>query len=459
MNRTTRLILYFFFVFAFFFVWDYFVLRPKREALIKQKNRPKPQKVEKKEPKLSKPEIRYAPKLGHLKLNGYIYTVDLNNGAIFSLIDRKHKAEPSGYIIKPLRVDSQTVKIIGRGVLTDKFDINVVEDFRLKISLKDDIPFQITTPLSEYKGDGIGERKELFIKTKSNRVNKYSYKNSNINFRGDTLIWFGLRSRYYFVGIWDFEGSVVSFKDGNRITLRLYPKGDKEFYVFFGPAEKKLLSLKPSMKEVFDLGGGWATIIAWPIYWILMALGKLGNYGIAIILLALIIKLLTSPLSLNMYRASLKMQKLKPKLEKIQKLYKDDPERLQWETLKLYREAGFNPLGGCLPLLLQLPIFWALYQVLQNSIELKGAEFLFWIKDLSHKDPYYVLPIVMGGISLLNTYLSPGLDPNSKRTSMILSAVFVFIFLNFPAGIVLYWLVYSLFGIIEHRLYKLVWKH
>jgi YidC/Oxa1 family membrane protein insertase len=159
-----------------------------------------------------------------------------------------------------------------------------------------------------------------------------------------------------------------------------------------------------------------------------------------------------------MYKASAKMQELKPKLEKIQKLYRNDPERLQWETLKLYREAGFNPFAGCLPLFLQLPIFFALYQVLHNSIELKGAEFVFWIKDLSARDPYYVLPIIMGGVSVLNAYLQPNVDPQSKRISILISLLFVLLFLTFPAGIVLYWLTYSLLGILEQRIYKLLWK-
>jgi len=261
-----------------------------------------------------------------------------------------------------------------------------------------------------------------------------------------------------FEPIWDFRGFVVSFKDGDRITLRLYPKGDKEFFVFFGPAEKRLLSMEPNMEKAFDLGGGWTTFLAWPIYWVLTFFeGLTKNYGIAIILLALFIKLLTSPLSINMYKASAKMQELKPKLEKIQKLYRNDPERLQWETMKLYREAGFNPFSGCLPLFLQLPIFFALYQVLQNSIELKGAE-LFWIKDLSARDPYYVLPIIMGGVSVLNVYLQPNVDPQSKRISILISLLFVFLFLTFPAGIVLYWLTYSLLGILEQRIYKILWK-
>jgi YidC/Oxa1 family membrane protein insertase len=434
MKRTTGIILYFIFVMTFLLLWDYFVLRPKREELLKQQTEKKAEAVIKASPE---------PPLITLKADGYEYLIDENTGAIYGLNDKRHKARVTGYIIKPLR-DTQI------------FNLENLGNYRLKITLKEERPLQITLPITE---DPKHERKELFVQYVNGKLKKFNYQNANQEFYTDSVRWIGLRSRYYMVSVWDFMGFVVSFKDGDRITLRLYPKGDKEFFVFFGPAEKRLLSMEPNMEKAFDLGGGWTTFLAWPIYWVLTFFeGLTKNYGIAIILLALFIKLLTSPLSFNMYKASAKMQELKPKLEKIQKLYRNDPERLQWETMKLYREAGFNPFAGCLPLFLQLPIFFALYQVLQNSIELKGAEFIFWIKDLSARDPYYVLPIIMGGVSILNAYLQPNVDPQSKRISILISLLFVFLFLTFPAGIVLYWLTYSLLGILEQRIYKLLWK-
>ncbi len=433
MNRTTGIILYFIFVMTFLLIWDYFVLKPKREEALKRIGE------EKKETLI---KASTEPPLLTLRSKGYEYLIDSNNGAIFGLNDKKHKARITGYIIKPLK-----------GSWT--FDLEDLGNYRLKVKLREEKPIEITLPTTEYPKQ---ERKELFVEYLDGKLKKFSYQNANQEFYTDSVRWFGLRSRYYMVSVWNFEGFVVSFKDGDKITLRLYPK-DKEFFVFFGPAEKNLLSIEPNMSKAFDLGGGWTTFLAWPIYWILTFFEKLTkNYGLAIILLAIFIKLLTSPLSINIYKSSVKMQQLKPKLEKIQKLYKDDPERLQWETLKLYREAGFNPLSGCLPIFLQLPIFFALYQVLQNSIELKGAEFILWIKDLSAKDPYYVLPLIMGGVSILNVYLQPNVDPQSKQTSILISVLFIFLFLTFPAGIVLYWLTYSLLGVIEQRIYKVLWK-
>ncbi|NPA80770.1 MAG: membrane protein insertase YidC [Thermotogae bacterium] len=454
-DRTTRLLLFFIFAMGFMFVWDYVVVRPKREALRRQQAKTrverKPQPQKKKTPTV-KPL-----KLAEIRLNGYSYRIDLESGAIYSLLDRKHKAEPKAYIVKPLRVSAPPeVDTINGRVEGDGFEYGFGENFAIDFTLETDKPIQITTPLTE---KGRYQRKDLMVKTKAGAFHKIRYKDANLKFRADTMLWFGLRSRYYLAAVSGFKGKVVSFKDGDRITLRLYPDGPQSFKIFFGPAEREVLAkFNPPLKEAFDLGGGWLGWMVWPIYWALVFFYKFtGHYGIAIILLALVLKLLLSPLYVNMYRSAKAMQKLQPKLKKLQKLYKDDPERLQWETMKLYREAGVNPLSGCLPMLLMLPVFWALYQVLQNAIELKGSSFL-WVQDLSMKDPYYALPIIMGLVSAANAWFQPTADPNTKRTSLLMSAVFVFIFLNLPAGIVLYWLAYSLFGLIEQRIYRFILK-
>jgi len=457
-DRTTRLLLFFVFAMGFMFLWDYVFVRPKREALkrqeakVKKVEKPKPAKVKKKVPTI-KPL-----KLTEIRLNGHAYTVDVGNGAVYSLRDYKHKAEPKGYIIKPLRkVNGVEVDVRAKRVEGDWFSYTFGDNFGITFEIKDNKPIQITTPITE---KGQYQRKDLLVKTRKGEFKKIKYGDANLKFRGDTMLWFGPRSRYYLVAVTGFKGRVVSFKDGDRITLRLYPDSSQKFRVFFGPTEREVLArFNPPLKEAFDLGGGWLKWMVWPIYWALVFFYKFtGHYGLAIIVLALVLKILMSPLYVNMYRSAKGMQKLQPKLKKIQELYKDDPERLQWEMMKLYREAGVNPLGGCLPMILMLPIFWALYQVLQNAIELKGSSFL-WVQDLSMKDPYYALPIIMGVVSAANAWFQPTADPNTKRTSVLMSAVFVFIFLNLPAGIVLYWLAYSLFGLIEQRIYRYILKY
>jgi len=324
MNRTTGIILYFIFVMTFLLFWDYFVLRPKREELLKQQTEKKAETVIKASPE---------PPLITLKSDGYEYLIDENIGAIYGLNDKRHKARVTGYIVKPLR-DTQI------------FNLENLGNYRLKITLKEERPLQITLPITE---DPRRERREIFVQYVNGKLKKFNYQYANQEFYTDSVRWIGLRSRYYMVSIWDFRGFVVSFKDGDRITLRLYPKGDKEFFVFFGPAEKRLLSMEPNMEKAFDLGGGWTTFLAWPIYWVLTFFeGLTKNYGIAIILLALFIKLLTSPLSFNMYKSIRKDAEIKAQAGK-------DPETIRKRSGKVTVGNHETLQGGGFQSLLRLP--------------------------------------------------------------------------------------------------------
>ncbi|OGR74831.1 MAG: hypothetical protein A2X32_07960 [Elusimicrobia bacterium GWC2_64_44] len=172
-----------------------------------------------------------------------------------------------------------------------------------------------------------------------------------------------------------------------------------------------------------------------------------GNYGIAIIILSVIIQILLTPLSFKSYKAMAVMKKIQPEMQSIQKMYKDDPQRMNREVMDLYKRHGTNPLGGCLPMLLQIPVFFALFTALRNSWSLHGAPFFLWIKDLSSKDPFYVLPLVMGGIMFLQQHLSPQTsDPAQAAMMKWMPVIFTFMFLSFPSGLVLYWLINSTWG-------------
>jgi YidC/Oxa1 family membrane protein insertase len=141
------------------------------------------------------------------------------------------------------------------------------------------------------------------------------------------------------------------------------------------------------------------------------------------------------------------MKKIQPEMQAIQKKYKDDPKRMNQEVMDLYKRHGTNPLGGCLPMLLQIPVFFSLFTALRNSWDLHGAPFIFWIKDLSAKDPFYVLPLVMGGIMFLQQNLSPQTgDPSQAAMMKWMPVIFTFMFLTFPSGLVLYWLINSTWG-------------
>ncbi|SNZ06660.1 YidC/Oxa1 family membrane protein insertase [Persephonella hydrogeniphila] len=173
------------------------------------------------------------------------------------------------------------------------------------------------------------------------------------------------------------------------------------------------------------------------------------NWGVAIILLTVLIRIIFFPLNHKSLKAMKKMADLAPEIKKLQKKYKDDPQKLQQEMMKLYAEHGANPMSGCLPIIVQIPVFIALYNVLMVTVELKNAPFMLWITDLSSKDPYYILPILMGLSMVAQQWITPSSDKNQKMIMYIMAAVFTFMFMNFPSGLVLYWLTNNILGLLQ----------
>jgi YidC/Oxa1 family membrane protein insertase len=170
-----------------------------------------------------------------------------------------------------------------------------------------------------------------------------------------------------------------------------------------------------------------------------------GNYGVSIIILTLILQILLLPLTLKSFKAAQSMKKLQPKLARLKEMYGGDPKRMNVETMNLYKTSGTNPFGGCLPMVVQLPIFWALFTTLRNAYELRGSPFVGWIHDLSIHDPLYILPVVMGGGMFLQQRMTGSTaDPTQRQMMYIMPVMFTVMFANFPAGLVLYWLTNSL---------------
>ncbi|MDI6751604.1 MAG: membrane protein insertase YidC [bacterium] len=218
--------------------------------------------------------------------------------------------------------------------------------------------------------------------------------------------------------------------------------------VYIGPKDNKELSKFGLVK----LSGLWF-LAKWILYCLSFLYKVVGNYGLAIILLTIIIKIVLHPLTRKNFKAMKAMAKLKPHMERLKEKHKD-PKILQEETMKLYQEHKVNPFGGCLPLLLQMPVFFALYSAFDNGIELRGAPFIFWIQDLSAKDPYFVLPILMGVSMFIQQKMSPspGGDASTEKIMMIMPIIMTFMFLQFPSGLVLYWFIQNIVTIIEHWL-------
>jgi len=220
--------------------------------------------------------------------------------------------------------------------------------------------------------------------------------------------------------------------------------------LFVGPQEqKRLRSAAPGLDLVVDYG--WLTIIAWPLFWLLEKFHSLsGNWGVAIILLTVVVKLVFFPLSAASYKSMAKMKLITPRLTKIREMYGNDRQKMNQAMMELYRTEKINPLGGCLPIVVQIPVFIALYWVLLAAIELRHAPFIFWIRDLSALDPFYVLPVLMTASMFIQTKMNPTPpDPVQAKIMTFMPFVFSVFFFFFPAGLVLYWLVNNILSILQ----------
>ena len=220
--------------------------------------------------------------------------------------------------------------------------------------------------------------------------------------------------------------------------------------LYAGPQEQeKLKALAPGLEHVVDYG--WLTVLAYPLFILLNWLENLvHNWGVAIILLTVIIKLVFYPLSAASYKSMAQMRKMAPRLQHLKERYGDDRQKLHEAMMKVYQEEKINPLGGCLPILVQIPVFIALYWVLLSAVELRQAPFALWITDLSAADPYYVLPVVMAATMFIQQRLSPTPpDPVQAKVMMIMPIAFSVFFFFFPAGLVLYWLVNNVLSILQ----------
>jgi YidC/Oxa1 family membrane protein insertase len=224
-----------------------------------------------------------------------------------------------------------------------------------------------------------------------------------------------------------------------------------KFSGYIGAKEYKTLhDIDPILVNTIEYG--WFTFAAKPLFALLMWLhGIFGNWGWSIIGLTAIIRLVLYPLT---YKGMVSMQKMKdlaPKMKELKEKYKSDPQRLNAATMEMYKKHGANPLGGCLPMLLQIPVFFAIYRVLLNAVELQGADWILWVHDLSRMDQYYVLPLLMGASMFLQQRMTPNnfTDPMQEKVMKYLPVIFTFFFITFPSGLVLYWFVNNLFSILQ----------
>ncbi|KFJ42477.1 membrane protein insertase YidC [Francisella philomiragia] len=268
--------------------------------------------------------------------------------------------------------------------------------------------------------------------------------------------------QHYFVSAWipQSNDSKIYYKNLNNdvfeagaytgISIAPNQSESIDSVLYSGPIIKaNLVDLAPNLEKTLDYG--MLSFFSEIIFWVMNQIHSLvGNWGLAIILVTCLIKLIFYPLSAKSYRSMAKMRMLQPRVKRLQETYKDDRQALGKKMMEMYKEEKVNPLSGCLPMLIQIPIFISLYWVLLESVELRQAPFIFWIHDLSMKDPYFVLPILMGISMFLQQKLSPApADPMQAKIMMFLPVIFTFLFASFPSGLVLYWLTNNVISILQ----------
>jgi YidC/Oxa1 family membrane protein insertase len=225
------------------------------------------------------------------------------------------------------------------------------------------------------------------------------------------------------------------------------------YQVYLGPKdEAQLKRLGVDAGKLVNFG--YFTIIAKPILWFLnLTHSVTKNFGVDIIIISILIKIIFLPLTQISMKSMKEMQKIQPEMKRLQEQYKNDKAKLQQEMMLLYKRRKINPMSGCLPMLIQIPVFFALYNVLQNAIEMRHAPFLLWIRDLAAKDPLYISPIIMGASMVIQQKMTPtATDPTQAKMFLLMPIMFTFIFLSLPSGLVLYWLVNNVLSI-AHQYY------
>ncbi|MEA3359689.1 MAG: membrane protein insertase YidC [Thermodesulfobacteriota bacterium] len=330
-------------------------------------------------------------------------------------------------------------------------------------------------PAGKSKRYGVFEGMGIFLNKKLKQVNVKKIKDSQFS---EKISWVSYEEPYFIKAIMNEKAEKASVKgitlpDGeiniSYMPLLTVEPGEKKtsgFILYFGPKDISILkSLHNHLEKSIHFG--WFDIIAKPILYTLRFFNKyVSNYGVSIILITIIIKILFWPLTHKSYQSMKEMRKLQPMMAKIREKYKNNKQEMQKQLMNLYKIYKINPMGGCLPMIVQIPVFFALYRVLPGSIELRHAPFMLWIKDLSAPDrlfsfpfeipfmspPYGVpvLTLIMGASMFLQQKMTPVAgDPAQAKMMMFLPIIFTFMFINFPSGLVLYWLVNNLLSIAQ----------
>ena len=280
---------------------------------------------------------------------------------------------------------------------------------------------------------------------------------------GPDVSWVGLERKYFIASMIPEQPSLTSFvvsKDnrnlvstgleGPKNTIPPRQSGVFRYTFYIGPKDYTILKAEGVGLENSINFGSWIKWLALPLLYVLKFIYQyVHNYGIAIIILTIFVKMLFWPLGNISYKSMKEMQKLQPQMKTLRDKHKDDKAKMQQETMALYKRHKVNPMSGCFPMVIQLPVFFGLYRALLYSIELRHSPLFFWIQDLSAKDPYYITPIIMGATMFLQQRMSPTPGGNEMQAKLMMwmPVVFTFLFLSFPSGLVIYWLFNNILSI------------
>ncbi len=312
--------------------------------------------------------------------------------------------------------------------------------------------------------DSYGHEGPVAYVSKSIKRKKVSDISTDTNL-GPDVSWGGFENKYFMALIIPQDPSLTSInmsKDSSNMvsldikrTKSIIPpdqSGLFSYALFIGPKDYTLLKKQGiSLEEAIEFdsfipGLKWLSIAL--LFFVRFLHQYFSNYGVAIIILTILIKIIFWPLGNISYRSMKEMQKLQPKINELKEKYKNDKSKIGQETMAMYRSHKVNPMSGCLPILIQIPVFIGLYNTLLYAIELRHSPFFWWIQDLSAKDPYYITPIIMGATQFIQQKMTPTVgDPMQAKIMLLMPVVFTFIFLNFPAGLVIYWLLNNILSI------------
>ncbi|MGV8920405.1 MAG: membrane protein insertase YidC [Pseudomonas sp.] len=320
---------------------------------------------------------------------------------------------------------------------------------QLKRDASADPSSSTATGTATYLGAAVGTPAEPYKKVSMKDIDKASLKET---VQGGWVAWL----QHYFVTAWipnksdsnvmatrkDSQGNYIIGFTGPALSVAAGAKGETSATLYAGPKSQAVLKeLSPGLELTVDYGILW--FIAQPIFWLLQHIHMLvGNWGFSIIFLTMLIKGLFFPLSAASYKSMARMRAVAPKLAALKEQHGDDRQKMSQSMMELYKKEKINPLGGCLPIVVQMPVFLSLYWVLLESVEMRQAPFILWITDLSIKDPFFILPIIMGATMFIQQRLNPTPpDPMQAKVMKLMPIIFTFFFLWFPAGLVLYWVV------------------